>query len=1472
MLNGSNYPHWKLKMCRILEAKDLDEIVYGNELEPVACASKADAEAQDSDAMARLAAALSNFKKKNARASMILINSLDEKNLTIVAAYRLARDIWTRLELEYADKEPISLEALLTEFYTLKKQPGQSVSEYVAHIDMLVLKMSQLKTPMDQAAIMAKITTSLPQEYSNFKRSWDMTPNQFKSMDLLLSNLKKEEVALAEVGIPGGALYVRSKQNHGSARQKPDKKNSKCKWCQQPGHWWKECPTRPADKKPSNLGKKQRQRQPVHQTQQSSEQEDWEPRKGLFHRMVPSSDQGEKMDQPRLYHRMAIMGKLNDERGFYIDSGCSAHFTGQLDWLQGYKPLLEKYPIQVGNGEYLYAVGIGHIDCVAPVGKKEVKLRLNKVHYVPGLSENLFSVGAAMAAGVHITFSDDKALVMDGKETLAVGHKAVGNLYRLDIRVPMKANIVRTERTCDEWHSVFGHADTKVIKDMASNGCVQGMKIVEAPRKPEEGCGDCQAGRGKCASHPSSTRERATEVLERIHMDLVGPINPPSVGGKVYFLLVRDEYSTYLFVELLSSKAEVSDKLKQFIDRTYMTTQRRVKFMRSDQGSEFKNIAISQICDMYGIVSDFSAVYTPQQNGEAERANQTIIGTARTNLQASGLPLKLWAEAVNHAVYVRNRLPNTRTDGKTPFELFYGHKPDVSHMIRFGQPVHIINYSRGRGKFDSKTREAFMVGYGPRVNTYRCMLTNLEDVVITADCVPASHSNREKLDSPQPSVSLTIGGEIATRPSASLVHEQGPAQPGESSREERPALEEQGPATPVRRSSLQEVGESGRLDLEAPGGDSPSNVNNNTFDILPHHSRYDDSATSAPSSSRQQHVSFSRNVDRINTPQVEISRSDLMRKTNDLSRVGLQGEQMSLDGAARAIAARPLAPSVRQSARVADRVLRSAASRQVNVEAPNSVQRSQVSLQRSATITVPQRESAAQPRTLIERLTPALSRMMRSDKEKSPMRNMVAKLSNDNEPQSYREAISGPDGQHWLIAINQELMALEKMETWSIVKLPPDAEEITAKWVFKRKILPDGTVDRFKARLVARGFNQREGVDYTEVFAPVVRIDSVRLLISLCAQLGLHYYQFDIATAFLNGVIDEELYLRPPDGLKIEEGHTLRLKRSLYGLKQSPRCWGARFKEVAAMFGMQPTLSDPCVYSKKGDRPLFLALYVDDGLVFGARRADMQAFIEHLKVHFQVNEVNSSCFVGVEINRHPDGSIFINQAGYIDRMLERYGMSDCKGAASPMAANHALNRPEVLDQPPLDIPEYAAAVGSLLWCAISTRPDIAYALSVLSKHTRSPREAHWKAVKRVFRYLKATRDHGLIYAKMDEPELLCYSDADWAGDQESRLSTSGMVTLFSSGPVSFKAQQQPVVALSTTEAEYISASLAVKDLIWIQRFMVELGVSLESKPRLLCDNQSAIKLIKNPEFHQRSKHIDIRYHFIRIHTNQAFLK
>lgn len=781
-------------------------------------------------------------------------------------------------------------------------------------------------------------------------------------------------------------------------------------------------------------------------------------------------------------------------------------------------------------------------------------------------------------------------------------------------------------------------------------------------------------------------------------------------------------------------------------------------------------------CEFEGIHQEFSAPNTPQQNGEIERANRTILETARTLCQASKLPLSVWAEAVNSAAYLRNRVPNKKTGDKTPYELFHGRKPDLSNLMKFGQEVFVLDHSKGISKFSAKTKEAYVVGYGERFNTYRCLIPNSTELLITADVVAAKHSSkqREYLEQNRPWITFMIESCESEIESTSQAPEQ------ESS-----------------GGTANTVGDHGRNMIDLQEVDEDSARRNCTL--------------------------------KVSTPQVEhaVTReSDQLNNISSNSRIPVRV---------------PTAPST--------------------VSAPGE------SLVSDAQVRVEQSSSHASASATTRR---APVDWILKNREPRKTKSVYAKRIDSakvayTEPKSFYDAVKADNAKHWRQAIVAELEAHKTNKTWEVIPRPHDIKEISAKWIFKIKYDTKGNVERYKARLVARGFTQVEGVDYNEIFAPVVRMDSVRLLFSLCAQFDLKFRQFDVATAFLNGDIKEDLYLTPPEGLTVAEGYTCKLKKSLYGLKQSPRCWNTKFAEMLRIFDMKQTLSDPCVYVATEPDLMYLAIYVDDGLVFAKSQKIIDRLFGYLTKHFEVRTVNSSCFIGVEIcdRRSSESSIYLNQRGYIERILGRFKMTDCKAVSTPLETGHSLNKPETLRAEPVTGIPYAEAIGSLMYCALATRPDLAQTLSILSKYNSCPREQHWRAVKRVFRYLKGTMDFGLVYRKVNEPKLVCYTDADWAGDHENRRSISGMVSFLSTGPISYKSQQQPVVAMSTTESEYIAAAVAIKELIWLQRFLSELKVPIESEAKLKCDNQSAIKLIRNPEFHQRTKHIDIRYHFIR---------
>lgn len=1418
-LDGTNYARWKLRIQNVLEAKDLDGIVYGDDQPPTEreiAASMAPITEENKNSVPLLKAKMKGFKIYDARARTVLTAGLDDKHMDIVSDCKTSREIWERLKQEYVEKSSTSLQMLLTEYFSYKKEPEKSISEYVAKIDGMAAKLRDLGNDQTEAAIMVRIITGLTDEYQDMIRIWNMTPVAFQNREILLKNLKTEEQKVLSAKPTGGALiaksHYRKNDNHNSRNRRIQnwKQNGTCKWCKQTGHWWLECPTRPKDQKPGG--------------EQNTRQTRDEPKRDMKHHN----------------RAKALCAQLNedDDQSWLFDTGASYHFTCHREWFTDYKPFENKVSIKFGDKLTLDALGKGTIRVISHVDDDDIPINLEDVWYIPNVSNNLFSWGAASRKGVSLVSNHENIAIKDDEGVIVTGQLTGANLWRLNLSVPIQANITRVSRTLDEWHEATGHCNIDQLKNMARKNCVTGMKITEEPHTQIR-CGDCQLGKSKHASHPSSTRERSTEILGRVHCDLMGPIQPPSMGGSRFILLLKDEYSGYHFVYFLTTKSHVRETLKKFFNEVSIKTQMRVKILRTDNGSEFKNQGMSVLCDQEGILQEFSSAYTPQQNGESERANRTIIELARTMLQSSKLPLNLWAEAVNNAVYLKNRMTSTRNPEVTPFEILHGNSPDMSHLIRFGEELYIYDHDSRASKFSAKSIEAYMVGYGPRVNTYRCWIKGSNDITITSDAVPAKHNQKstEERDLNRPFATFLIERQEATL-----------------SNEEQETLTSD--YTDTRSNDEQLVTTHSQESTGARQNETEQRNATSNREV-----RFDMGATRfIPTAS-------------IDLP--DISEETLRQRCNlipSFDNTGFDGPSTPTRTSSVRAAVLPrtttnssLVDRLRNTVKRKDQQLQDA---RIIVHHPQTVAgtsgdgRNMPPAPSQSVVESGQRIDQAQTTAPTKRVLEP--RNVRSTYARPRANVAQAEATYMKEPTLYEDAISGVDSKDWLSAIDAELNAHEKNQTWKVVKKTDNTSEITARWIFKLKYDVNGNIDRFKARLVARGFTQVHGQDYGETHAPVVRLDSIRLLFSLCALKDLKFKQFDVTTAFLNGDLEEELYLRPPEGLSLPEGHTLKLRKSLYGLKQAPRAWNYKFTQMLKLFNMSQTYSDPCVFVGNEPELVYLAVYVDDGLVFAKNENTIERLIGYLTKHFEVKLVNSNCFLGIEISHDLEKSqVFLHQTSYIKRVLKRFNMSEAKGAATPLPVGHELNQQITLNTPIMTDVPYAEAIGSLMYCAYATRPDITQVLSILSKYNSCPREAHWQAVKRVLRYLQATANYGLTYTKVDRPEILCYTDSDWAGDQENRRSTSGMVTFIAGGPISYKSQQQPVVALSSTEAEYIAASIATKELVWLKRFLEELQTSINTRGKLLCDNQSALKLMKNPEFHQRSKHIDIRFHFVR---------
>lgn len=464
-----------------------------------------------------------------------------------------------------------------------------------------------------------------------------------------------------------------------------------------------------------------------------------------------------------------------------------------------------------------------------------------------------------------------------------------------------------------------------------------------------------------------------------------------------------------------------------------------------------------------------------------------------------------------------------------------------------------------------------------------------------------------------------------------------------------------------------------------------------------------------------------------------------------------------------------------------------------------------------------------------------------------------------SEPQTYDEALNSPDKDHWISAMNDEFNSLIKNGTWILTELPKGEKAIDNRWVFKVKTNTDGSIDRYKARLVVKGYTQRYGVNYTETFSPVVRYSTVRSILAFAAINKMCLKQFDIKTAFLNGDLEETVFMKQPTGYSDGSNKVCKLVKSLYGLKQASRCWNKKFTKFLKEFKFVQSDADPCLFirKQKGDM-IVLAIYVDDGLLVGTNEMCFGPVIEFLRKHFEVKEFEAKCFLRLQIEQKSDGSIQVCQEAYTKRIIERFGMTDSFPVATPID-NHR-NLEAKVEGKATEFP-YREAVGSLLYLANGTRPDICFAVNFMSRFVENPNELHVRAVKRIIKYLKGTLNFGLVYFSDTNYEVLCYSDADYAGCLDTRKSTTGYCITMGGSIINWCSERQGSVSLSTTESEYMAASQAVRELVWMKRLLQQLIGPFS--PFLMIDNTSASKLIKNPEQHKRTKHIDVRYHFIR---------
>ena len=477
------------------------------------------------------------------------------------------------------------------------------------------------------------------------------------------------------------------------------------------------------------------------------------------------------------------------------------------------------------------------------------------------------------------------------------------------------------------------------------------------------------------------------------------------------------------------------------------------------------------------------------------------------------------------------------------------------------------------------------------------------------------------------------------------------------------------------------------------------------------------------------------------------------------------------------------------------------------------------------------------------------------------------------EPSSYEQAMKQPEADHWREAMKKEVEQLNANQTWILTSLPPGRKAIDGRWVYKVKIGADNKIQKFKARWVARGFAQIPGVDFDQTFAPTVRPATAKVILTLIANFDLHAVQLDVILAFLNSRFSEgeTIYVVQPKGFEDGTDRVCQLLRPLYGLKQAARLWYLTFKSGVKKIGLKPAKSDECLFVREDG--LILMIHVDDMVMTGPSKSAVIEAESALGQLFNVTSLGEiTYYLGMKIDRDVEHhKISLSQKAYLQRMLDTYDGDSTKISKTPMEEGAKFTKAPVdYNADPHARKRYQAQIGSLLYPMLITRPDLAFALTKLSRYSSNPLPEHERGVTRIMRYVRKTLDYAITIQGDDSNnplerlgKVLGYVDADYARDLDTRRSTTGSVYMFANAPITWASKLQATVSLSTCEAEYNAIVTTAKEAIWLSYLLTDLRFANVKPMRICTDSQSAMKLAYNPQFHARTKHIDVKHHWIR---------
>jgi Reverse transcriptase (RNA-dependent DNA polymerase)/gag-polypeptide of LTR copia-type/GAG-pre-integrase domain len=1111
------------------------------------------------------------------------------------------------------------------------------------------------------------------------------------------------------------------------------------------------------------------------------------------------------------------------------DTGASRIMMGDENLFLSMRPHVRT--IKLANGGYIYSKGEGEVIFQPWVNGKfsTDTVIFPNVLFAPELQSNLISVLSLVRnAGYQIWINEQRMEFYLNGELRMTARIDENCVAHLDGRV-ITSEQANAASTCilnrELWHRRLAHFHIQGLETMIRDELVEDLRI-DNTSKPDPICVPCLAGKQHRAVHTTPTT-RSDTLLYRIAADLHGPIHTEALPYRaLYWMPMVDEASGYIHVALLRKKSDALEAFQRFKAMAETQTGLRIKHLRDDKGGEFMSTAFEKYCEGQGIIREHTIRATPEQNGAVERVNRRISEGATAMLTEAKLPPSFWGFAVLAYIHVANRCGSQAHKGTTPYQLWHRKKPTVKRLRVFGCAAYVHVQKDQRRALEAHTRKCVFVGY-PSDRAGWMFWDSSARQLIYSDS--AEFDEREFPGAGKQPVTATVPLNLL---------------PDEDQQDNNIENGDDAPAPPTPPNAPVDALDDNAIPPVLVAGHpvppveppAPAPAPPNPVARRPHLTRELQALLDTTHYNRRPTNMPPKRNSKARTQGV-LADPD----TDDDD----DGEELA--HLAETLPDPTIHPFVPFHANFAN---------------------------------IPAR-SGTRPSTI-----PQSKWKMPRHKRPAPLPNpdficiplvdgIEYALNASAEPNTLAEALQRPDGDQYLESAIEEVRAHLENGTWKVVRLPRGKRAIGSRWVFKIKRTADGSIERYKGRIVAKGYAQREGIDYTETFAPTARFGALRTVIALAAIEDMELESVDISTAFLNGEIDAEVYMQKPEGVEIPgfEGPewVLQLLKGLYGIKQGPRLWSQKLHTALSEIGFKRLECDHSVFVYERDGvKIVVPVHVDD-LVFASKSKEaIEKTKSDLRTRFKIRDQGpTSLILGVHLERDRERrTIHLSQPNYIQSILETFRMQECNGARTPMddklRLSSKMSPTSVSEKAEMKNVPYREAVGKLLYLSIATRPDISYAVGVLCRFNENPGKEHWSAVKRVLRYLKATKDYKLSYSPSASEEIfITHSDADLGGNVDNARSTAGFAMTVGGGAVMWGSRLQRHVSLSSTESEYTTAAATGCEIMWMRDFLDEIGYDISGPSTLYLDSNSALQVAKNPEHQSTMKHVNRNYHWIR---------